>query len=75
MIEHKLSLPEIMIIASTRVALGIGIGFLISGRLTETQRKAAGLALVIVGAITTVPLAINLIGKKDVTIEEVSRAA
>lgn len=75
MIEHKLSLPEIILIAGTRVALGIGIGFLVSGRLTETQRKAAGLALAIVGALTTIPLAINLIGKKDVSIEEVSRAA
>lgn len=75
MIERKLSLPEIMLIASTRVALGVGIGFLVSGRLTDSQRKAAGLALAIVGGLTTIPLVINLIGKKDVSTEDISAAA
>lgn len=63
--ERKLTLPEIALVAGTRVFLGIGIGFLISGRLTNDQRKAAGLALALVGALTTIPLALGIIGRKS----------
>src|SRR5438093_8594822 len=65
MIERKLSIAEIMLIAGTRVALGVGIGLLISGRLNSDQRKAAGLALALVGGLTTIPLAIGVIGKRS----------
>jgi uncharacterized membrane protein YqgA involved in biofilm formation len=65
MIERKLSLPEIVLIAGTRVVLGAGIGLLLSSRLSKDQRKAAGLALTLVGALTTIPLAMNLIGRKS----------
>jgi hypothetical protein len=75
MMERKLSLPEIGLIAMTRVALGVGIGFLVSGRLTDSQRKAAGLALAIVGGLTTIPLAINAMRKKEVRTEDISTAA
>lgn len=66
MIERKLSLTEIILFAGTRVALGVGIGLLLSGRLSHDQRKAAGVALAVIGGLTTVPLAIGIIGKKDV---------
>src|SRR5689334_24986557 len=62
--ERTLSIPDLILIAGTRVALGVGIGLLLSGRLSRDQRKAAGLALVGVGAATTIPLAISVIGKK-----------
>jgi len=65
MVERKLSIAEILLIAGTRVALGVGIGLLLSGRLSRDQRKAAGVALALIGGLTTVPLAINIIGKKD----------
>lgn len=58
MLERKLTLPEIMLIAGTRVALGAGIGLLLSTRLSRRQRKAAGVALALVGGLTTIPLAI-----------------
>ncbi len=45
-----------MLIAGTRVALGAGIGLLLSDRLTEDQRKAAGWALLAVGVLTTIPI-------------------
>ena len=63
--ERRLSIPELALIAGTRVALGVGIGLLLSDRLNRDQRKAAGLALVGIGAATTIPLAISVIGKKD----------
>jgi hypothetical protein len=65
MIERKLTIAEIILIAGTRVALGVGIGLLLSRRLNDDQRKASGLALALVGGITTIPLAIGVFGKKD----------
>ena len=61
--ERRLSVTDVILIAGTRVALGIGIGLLISDRFNRDQRRAAGLALVGVGAATTIPLAIRVIGK------------
>ena len=63
--ERTLTIAEIILIAGTRIALGTGIGLLISGKLNDDQRKAAGLALALVGGLTTIPLALVVIGKKS----------
>jgi len=65
MFERKFTLPEIILLAGTRVALGVGVGLLLSTRLDDDQRKAAGWALVCVGAITTIPLAMDVMGKPN----------
>jgi hypothetical protein len=75
MIERKLTLAEILLIVGTRVALGVGIGLLISSKLTNDQRKAAGVAFTLVGGLTTVPLAMSLIDKKGTTTTEIRPAA
>jgi hypothetical protein len=67
MAERNLTVAEIMLIAGTRVALGAGIGLLLSRRLNDDQCKAAGLALAVVGGLTTIPLALGVIGKKRAT--------
>ena len=59
---QKVTLPDLALIAGTRGMLGAGIGLLVSGKLNKDQRKAAGWALVAVGAITTIPLMMNLLG-------------
>lgn len=64
MSERTLTTADIFLIAGTRVALGVGIGLLISGRLNQDQRKAAGWVLLAVGAGTTIPLALNVVGKR-----------
>jgi len=69
MMERKLTISELMLIAGTRVALGAGIGLLLSTRLNNDQRKAAGFALVLVGGLTTIPLALGVIGKRATTTE------
>jgi hypothetical protein len=61
--ERGLTIPEIGIIAGTRVALGVGIGLLISEKLDLSERRAAGWALFAVGALTTIPIVINVITK------------
>ena len=68
MMERKLTVAEIILIAGTRVALGAGIGLLLS-RLNNDQRKAAGLALALVGGLTTIPLALGVMGKRATTTE------
>ena len=50
-------------IAGTRVALGMGIGLLLSNRLNKDQRKAAGWALFGVGVLTTIPIALGMLGR------------
>ena len=60
----ELSLPEVGLIAFTRVLLGIGIGLLVSDRLNRDQRDAAGWTLLAVGVISTFPLAAQVFGKR-----------
>jgi len=61
MLERKLTIIDIVLIAGTRIALGVGIGLLLSQRLNNDQRKAAGVALALVGGLSTIPLAIGVI--------------
>jgi hypothetical protein len=61
--ERVLTIPELSLIAGTRVALGVGIGLLLADKLTDNERRAAGWALVGVGALTTVPLVMNVLAK------------
>ncbi len=75
MIERKLTMAEIILIAGTRVALGAGIGLLLSTKLNNDQRKAAGLALALVGGLTTIPLAIGVVGKRSAITPEMRSAA
>ena len=75
MTERSLTIPEIALMAGTRVALGIGIGLLISDRLSHDQRRGAGLALAMVGALTTIPLAVGIISRRKQSGEGTLRAA
>ncbi len=73
--ERKFSLSEIILIAGTRVILGVGIGLLFSRRLSRAQRKSAGLALALVGGLSTIPLAISIAGKRNASASELQAAA
>jgi len=57
MSPKSVTIPELGLIAGTRGILGIGIGLLLADRLDQNQRRAVGWALVAVGALTTIPLA------------------
>jgi hypothetical protein len=61
--EKRLTIPELMLIAATRVALGAGIGLLVGDKLRRDARKSAGLALLAVGALSTIPIVIGILGK------------
>ena len=61
--ERRLTIPQIAAIASTRVALGAGIGLLLSQRIARRRRKATGLALLSIGILTTIPIVAGILGK------------
>ena len=63
--ETTLTIPELGLIAGTRVALGAGIGFLLAEKLSSEQRRAAGIVLLLVGAISTIPLVLEVLGKSE----------
>jgi cation transport regulator len=54
----NVSLPEIAFIAATRGVGGAGIGLLASGYLRAADRKKLGLALLAIGILTTIPIAL-----------------
>lgn len=60
MMQKIATVPDVILIAGTRVALGVGIGLLVSKRLREEAREGAGWALLAIGALTTIPLALKL---------------
>jgi hypothetical protein len=61
--ETRLTLPQLALIAGTRGALGAGLGLLLADRLHYGQRKAVGWTLLLVGALTTIPLALEVIAE------------
>jgi hypothetical protein len=61
--ERSLTIPELVLIAGTRVALGAGVGLLIGGKLSRDARKSAGVALLTIGALSTIPIVMNVLNK------------
>jgi hypothetical protein len=64
--EKSLTIPEIGLIAGTRVALGVGLGLLISDCLNSDQRKGAGWALFGIGVLSTIPIVVGILAKQPV---------
>lgn len=61
--ETRLTLPELALVAGTRAALGAGLGLLLAERLPDERRRAVGWTLVGVGVLSTIPLAIEVLGR------------
>ena len=57
-------------IAGTRAAIGLGVGLLLKDKLNKDQRRGAGLALVILGGLSTIPLALEVFSDKRAKLEE-----
>jgi hypothetical protein len=67
MTQKGLTIPELGLIAATRVALGAGIGLLLADRFNKDQRRGAGWALLAIGVATTIPIVVGLMGRRPVT--------
>ncbi|MBS1724563.1 MAG: hypothetical protein JSS66_16600 [Armatimonadetes bacterium] len=61
--KASMSLPEIGAIALTRGLGGAGAALLMSDKVPEKRKKTIGIALLAVGALSTVPLLIDLFQK------------
>jgi len=64
--ERTMTIPDLALIAGTRIALGAGIGLLLADKLNKDHRKGAGWALLGIGVLTTVPLVMNVLGKNSI---------
>jgi hypothetical protein len=64
MYRTPLSIPELAIIAGTRAALGAGVALLLGNRLNDDQRRAVGWTLLGVGAITTIPILVQILSSQ-----------
>jgi uncharacterized membrane protein YfcA len=61
--ETRVTLPELALIGGTRAVLGAGLGLLLADRLPDDgQRRAVGWTLFLVGALSTIPLAFEVLG-------------
>jgi len=60
--ETRITIPELVLVAGTRAALGAGLGLLLSDRLNSDQRRAIGWTLFLVGGLSTIPLAAEVFG-------------
>jgi hypothetical protein len=56
-----LSIPEVALVAGTRAALGAGLALLLADRLSHEERRAVGWTLFAIGAVTTLPIAVQLL--------------
>ena len=59
----KIYLPELALIVGTRAILGAGIAILLTEDMEKEQRRLLGWTLAIIGAMTTVPLALELLAE------------
>ena len=55
----NVSLPEVAFVAATRAMGGIGIGLLASTLIKDKHRTKVGLALLGIGILTTIPIALT----------------
>ena len=63
----SLRIPEIGFIAGTRAAFGAGLGLLLADKLNRGQRKRVGWILLTIGAVTSVPIIVNVLRKRRPT--------
>jgi hypothetical protein len=63
--ETHLTIPEIGLIAATRGILGAGIGFLLADQVPQGARRILGWTLFSLGALSTIPLALTVFGRRQ----------
>ena len=63
--RYRIALPEMAIVAATRGMAGAGAGLLVSDYLRPETRRTLGWALLAIGALSTIPIALTLFGRRD----------
>jgi hypothetical protein len=54
-----------MLVAGTRVALGVGLGLLLAGRMNCPERRALGWTLFGIGALSTFPILADVLRRNS----------
>jgi len=62
---YNVTFPEIAIVAATRGMAGAGAGLLLASFLRPDTRRTLGWTLLAIGALTTIPIAMALFGKRE----------
>lgn len=60
----EITLPDLALVVGTRAMFAAGAALLLADKIPKDQRKAIGWTLALVGAVTTIPLAVKLFGEK-----------
>ncbi len=60
-----LTLPQLALIVGTRALLGGGVALLLTDGMERKDRRLLGWTLALVGAVTTIPLAVELLAEKN----------
>ena len=68
----RLNIPQIVLIGVTRGMIGLGAGLLLADQLKRDRRKSVGWALLSIGALSTIPIALKVFRRSD---EEPRRTA
>ena len=63
--ETKLTIPQVALIGGTRGMLGAGIALLLADKLDRNRRREVGWTLFLIGAISTVPLALKVLNRRE----------
>ncbi len=62
---YDVTLPEIAIVAATRGMAGAGAGLLLGGYLRPETRRTLGWTLLTIGALSTIPIVMALLGDRE----------
>ena len=62
--KAALTIPEIMLIAGTRAMAGAGGALLLADKLRDDKRKMIGWTLFLIGALSTIPLVLDVFSKR-----------
>ena len=65
---YAVTVPEVAIVAVTRGVAGAAIGLLVADFLRPDTRRTLGWTLLAIGALTTIPIAMALFGKRETNI-------
>ena len=58
--DLRVSIPELAFVGGTRGILGAGIGLLLASQFSQRTRKRIGFALLVLGALTTIPVFVGI---------------
>ena len=71
--DRLLSMPKLLFVVGTRVALGAGVALLASRRMSKRTALATGATLALIGAVTTIPAARLVVHANPSLLERASR--